>query len=155
LRYLEETKGVRQAAVAGSYRRCKAAQQRGYAYLAITDHSKRVTVAHGLDEKRLAEQVDKIAQLNETLSGTVVLSSVEVDILDMRQKQTERLLRAMDNRCLAILAHPTGQLIGERDGIDIDLERIFMAARERGVAIEVNGQPDRLDSNEWNCQLAK
>ena len=60
----------------------QAAQERGYAYLAITDHSKRVTIAHGLDAKRLAEQVDEIARLNETLSGTVVLSSVEVDILE-------------------------------------------------------------------------
>ncbi len=136
----------------------QAARQRGYAYLAITDHSKRVTVAHGLDEKRLAEQVDKIARLNETLSGTVVLSSVEVDILEdgrldlpdsalshldfaagavhtafglPRQKQTERLLRAMDNRRLAILAHPTGRLVGERDGIDIDLERLCASAGGR------------------------
>jgi DNA polymerase (family 10) len=160
----------------------QAALQRGYAYLAITDHSKQVTVAHGLDEKRLGEQVDEVARLNETLSGTVVLSSVEVDILEdgrldlpnsalrrldfavgavhtafglPRKKQTERLLRAMDNPCFAILAHPTGRLIGERHGIDTDLERIFVAARERGVAIEVNGQPDRLDLDEWHCKLAK
>jgi DNA polymerase (family X) len=160
----------------------QAAQQRGYAYLAITDHSKRVTIAHGLDEKRLADQVSEIAELSETLSGTVILSSVEVDILEdgrldlpnsalsrldfavgavhsafglPREKQTERLLRAMDNPYLAVLAHPTGRLIGEREGIDIDLERILVAARERGVAIEVNGQPDRLDLNEWHCKLAK
>jgi DNA polymerase (family X) len=160
----------------------QAAQQRGYAYLAISDHSKRMTIAHGLDEKRLAAQADEIAKLNETLSGTVILSSVEVDILEdgrldlpnsalarldlavgavhsafglPRKKLTERLLRAMDNPCLAVLAHPTGRLIGEREGIDIDLERVFAAARERGVAIEVNGQPDRLDLNEWHCKLAK
>jgi DNA polymerase (family X) len=160
----------------------QAAQQQGYAYLAISDHSKRVTIAHGLDEKRLAEQAGEIAELNETLTGTVILSSVEVDILEdgrldlpnfalrrldfavgavhsafglSREKQTERLLRAMDNPCLAVLAHPTGRLIGEREGIDIDLERILKAARERGVAIEVNGQPDRLDLNEWHCKLAK
>jgi len=160
----------------------QAAQQRGYAYLAITDHSRRVTIAHGLDEKRLAEQVSDIGALNETLSGTAILSSVEVDILEdgrldlpnsalsrldfavgavhsafglPREKQTERVLRAMDNPHLAVLAHPTGRLIGERDGIDIDLERILVAARERGVAIEVNGQPERLDLNEWHCKLAK
>lgn len=160
----------------------QAAQECGYTYLAITDHSKRVTIAHGLDAKGLAEQVDEIARFNETLSGTVVLSSVEVDILEdgrldlpnsvlnrldfavgavhsafslPRDKQTERLLRAMDNPCLAILAHPTGRLIGEREGCDIDLERVLSGARERGCAIEVNGQPDRLDLNEWHCKLAK
>ncbi len=160
----------------------EAAQERGYGYLAITDHSKRVTIAHGLDAKRLAEQVDEIARLNETLSGTVVLSSVEVDILEdgrldlpnsilsrldftvgavhsafalPRDKQTQRLLRAMDNPHLAVLAHPTGRLIGEREGSDLDLERVLLGARERGCAIEVNGQPDRLDPNEWHCKLAK
>ena len=160
----------------------QAAAERGYTYLAITDHSKRVTIAHGLDAKRLAAQVDEIARLNETLSGIVVLSSVEVDILEdgrldlpnsvlsrldfavgavhsafglPRDKQTERLLRAMDNLHLAVLAHPTGRLIGEREGYDIDLERVLLGARERGCAIEVNGQPDRLDLDEWHCKLAK
>ncbi|HTV46143.1 MAG TPA: hypothetical protein VMF05_12580 [Stellaceae bacterium] len=112
----------------------------------------------------------------------VVLSSVEVDIhengrLDLpnsllrrldfavatvhsafglgREKQTERLLRAMDNPCLAVLAHPTGRLIGEREGLDIDFERVLMAARERSALIEVNGQPDRLDTDEWHYKLAK
>jgi DNA polymerase (family 10) len=160
----------------------QAAQERGYAYLAITDHSKRVTIAHGLDAKRLAEQVDEIARLNQTLSGFVVLSSVEVDILEdgrldlpnsilsrldfaigavhsafglPRDKQTEGLLRAMHNPHLAVLAHPTGRLIGECEGCDIDLERDLLGARERGCAIEVNGQRDRLDLNEWHCKLAK
>jgi len=158
------------------------AQEHGYSYLAITDHSKRVTIAHGLDAKRLGEQIDEIARLNETLSGIVVLSSIEVDILEdgrldlpnsvlsrldfavgathsafglPRDKQTERLLRAMDNPHLAVLAHPTGRLIGEREACDIDLERVLLGARERGCALEVNGQPDRLDLNEWHCKLAK
>jgi DNA polymerase (family 10) len=136
----------------------------------------------GLDAKRLAEQVDEIARLNETLSGTVVLSSIEVDILEdgrldlpisilshldfavgavhsafglPRDKQTERLLRAMDNPHLGVLAHPTGRLIAEREGCDIDIERVLLGARERGCAIEVNGQQDRLDLNEWHCKLAK
>jgi DNA polymerase (family X) len=117
----------------------QAAQERGCSYLAITDHSKRVTIAHGLDAKRLAAQIDEIARLNETLSGIVVLSSVEVDIVEdgrldllnsilrwldlvvgavhsafslSRAKQTERLLRPMDNPHLSVLAHPTGRLIG-------------------------------------------
>jgi DNA polymerase (family 10) len=160
----------------------QAAQQRGYAYIAITDHSKRVTVARGLDAKRLARQIDEIARLNETQSGFAVLSSVEVDILEdgkldlpdsilrrldfavgavhsafdlPRDKQTERLLKAMDNPHIAVIAHPTGRLIDQRGGVDLDIERVLTGARERGCALEVNGQPDRLDLNEWHCKLAK
>jgi len=159
-----------------------AAKERGYAYLAITDHSKRVTVAHGLDADRLARQIDEIAGLNESLSGLIVLSSVEVDILEdgrldlpdsilqrldfavaavhsafdqPRDKQTERLLKAMDNPNVAIIAHPTGRLIDERGGIDLDIERVLRGAEERGVALEINGQPERLDLNEWHSKLAK
>jgi DNA polymerase (family X) len=72
-----------------------------------------------------------------------------------RDMQTERLLRAMENPHLAVLAHPIGRLIGEREGCDIELERVLLAARERGCAIEVNGQPDRLDLDGWHCELAK
>jgi len=160
----------------------KAARERGYSYLAISDHSKRVTVAHGLDAKRLARQIDEIARLNETLSDFTVLKSVEVDILEdgrldlpndtlarldfsvgavhsafdlPREKQTARLLKAMDNPHLAVLAHPTGRLIEERPAYDIDMERVLAGARERRCAVEVNGQPDRLDLNEWHCRLAK
>jgi DNA polymerase (family X) len=160
----------------------QAAQQQGYAYIAITDHSKRVTVARGLDAKRLARQIDEIARLNETQSGFAVLSSVEVDILEdgkldlpdsilrrldfavgavhsafdlPRDKQTERLLKAMDNPHIAVIAHPTGRLIDQRGGVDLDIERVLTGARERGCALEVNGQPDRLDLNEWHCKLAK
>jgi len=160
----------------------QAAQERGYAYLAIADHSQRVTIAHELDAKRLAQQIDEIAHLNQTLSGTVILSSAEVDILENgkldlpdsvlsrldfavgavhsafglpRDKQTERLLRAMDNRHLAVLAHPTGRLIGAREACDVDIEQVLSAVRERGCAVELNGQPNRLDLNEWHCKLAK
>jgi len=160
----------------------QAARERGLAYLGITDHSKRVTVAHGLDAYRLAAQIDQIARLNETLSNFVVLSAVEVDILDdgrldlpdsilrrldfavaavhsafdlPRDKQTARLLKAMDNPQVGVLAHPTGRLIDERGGLDLDIERVLAGAFERGVALEINGQPDRLDLNEWHCKLAK
>jgi len=159
-----------------------AAQERGYAYLAITDHSERVTVAHGLDARRLARQIDEIARLNETLSNFVVLSSVEVDILEdgrldlpdsilqrldfsigavhsafdlPRDKQTERLLRAMDNPHVAVIAHPTGRLIDERGSVDLDIERVLKGAHDRGCGLEINGQPDRLDLYEWHCKLAK
>ena len=72
-----------------------------------------------------------------------------------RDKQTERLLRAMDNPYLAVLAHPTGRLIGAREGYDFDLDRLLKAAQERGCAIELNGQPERLDLDGWHAKLAK
>jgi DNA polymerase (family 10) len=158
------------------------ARGRGHAYLAITDHSKRVTIAHGLDADRLSRQIDEIARLNETVTGIAILSAVEVDILEdgrldlpdsvlsrldlavgavhsgfslPRDKQTGRLLRALDNPHLAVLAHPTGRLIGERQGYDFDIERVLRAARACGCAVEINGQPDRLDLDEWHAKLAK
>jgi len=159
-----------------------AAQTKGYGYIAITDHSRRITMAHGLDPKRLAQQIEAIDRLNETLPGFVVLKSIEVDILedgsldlpdsilrrldlvvgavhaffDMpQQKQTERVLRAMDNRYFSILAHPTGRLINQRAGYAIDMERVLRGAVERGCCVEVNAQPDRLDLTDAQCRLAK
>ena len=159
-----------------------AAQERGYAYIALTDHSQRVTVAHGLDAARLSRQIDEIDKLNPKLSSFTVLKGMEVDILadghldmanevlsrldivvaaihykfDMsRDKQTERIIRAMDNRHVSIVGHPTGRLIGERDPYDIDMERIMMAAHERGCHLELNAQPDRLDLTDVHAQAAK
>jgi DNA polymerase (family 10) len=159
-----------------------AAQERGYAYIALTDHSQRVTVAHGLDAARLSRQIDEIDKLNAKLSSFTVLKGMEVDILadghldmanevlprldivvaaihykfDMsRDKQTERIIRAMDNRHVSIVGHPTGRLIGERDPYDIDMERIMMAAHERGCHLELNAQPDRLDLTDVHAQAAK
>jgi len=160
----------------------KAAAALGYEYLSINDHSKRVSIAHGLDARRLMQQVRSIDKLNEKLSGIVVLKSAEVDILDdgsldlpdavlkeldftvcaihyglrrSREKQTERILRAMDNPYFTILAHPTGRLINAREPYDIDLERIFEAAAERGRIMELNAHPDRLDLDDRACRMAK
>jgi DNA polymerase (family X) len=159
-----------------------AAKKCGYAYLAITDHSRRVTVAHGLDPTRLSRQVDEITRLNDKLDGIVVLKGIEVDILvdgrldlpdkilsrldvviasvhykfDLsRNAQTERIIRAMDNRHVSILAHPTGRLIGEREPYEVDMERIIAAAHERGCHLEINAQPDRLDLADVHAQAAK
>jgi DNA polymerase (family 10) len=160
----------------------KAAAARGYEYLSINDHSRHVTVAHGLDRKRLLGQVRAIDRLNARLDGLTVLKSVEVDILDdgqldlpdsvlkeldftvcaihygfgySRARQTTRILRAMDNPHFSILAHPTGRLINAREAYDIDLERVLEAARERGQILELNAQPDRLDLDDRGCRLAK
>jgi len=160
----------------------RAAQQRGYEYISINDHSQHVTVAHGLDRRRLMRQVREIDRLNGKLRGIAVLKSVEVDILEdgsldlpdevlkeldftvcaihygfrrSRAQQTRRLLRAMDNRYFSILAHPTGRLINAREPYEIDLERVLEAARERGIVMELNAHPDRLDLDDRGCRLAK
>jgi DNA polymerase (family X) len=162
-----------------------AARARGYEYLAITDHTKRLAMVHGQTARRLAAQIEKIERLNAKMIGPrrlVILKSAEVDILDdgsldlpddilkeldftvcsihykfalSEEKQTERVLRAMDNRYFHIFGHPTGRLIGEREPYPIDMERVLRGARERGCYMEVNAQPDRLDLTDAHCRLAK
>jgi DNA polymerase (family 10) len=159
-----------------------AAKARGYDYLAICDHSKHVTIAKGLDAKRLAKQIDEIDRLNEKLKGVRLLKSTEVDILDdgtldlpdsilkeldlrvcaihyqfglSAEKQTERIIRAMDNRYFNILAHPTGRLMGEREAYAVDMQKLMEAALERGCFLEVNAQPERMDLSDMHCRMAK
>ncbi|MGZ4973384.1 MAG: PHP domain-containing protein, partial [Limisphaerales bacterium] len=160
----------------------EAARARGYEYLAITDHSKRLAMIQGLDAKRLRQQIRRIDKLNGKLKGIRLLKSCEVDILDdgsldmpddvlkeldvvvcsihskfnlPADKQTERILRAMDNPYMNILGHPTGRLIDQRVGYPLDIERILQAAKERGCIIEINAQPDRLDLPDFHCQRGK
>jgi DNA polymerase (family 10) len=159
-----------------------AAQKRGYAYLAIANHSQHVGVAKGLDRKRLAQQIEKIDRLNAETGNFVILKAIEVDILKdgsldlpddilqeldviigavhsdfrlSRQKQTERILRAMDNPVFNILAHPSGRLINARSPYEVDLERLIEAAAERGCFMELNAHPDRLDLNDVSSKTAK
>ena len=159
-----------------------AAQARGYEYIALTDHSRRVAMTHGLDPARLARQIHEIDRLNEKLKNFTILKGIEVDILrdgsldlpdsslakldvvvaavhshfDLpRQAQTERVVRAMENRHVSILAHPTGRLIGEREPYDIDMDRVISAAREAGCYLEINAEPDRLDLNDLHAHAAK
>jgi DNA polymerase (family 10) len=158
------------------------ARAKGYEYLAITDHSQRVAMARGLDARRLARQIKAIDRLNERLDGIVILKGIEVDILedgsldlpntilkelDLRvcsvhynlnlppDRQTERIIRAMDNRYCDIIGHPTGRLLNKREPFEISLERIMRAALERGCFLELNAQPDRLDLNDAHCRMAK
>ena len=159
-----------------------AAKAHGYDYLGITDHSKKVTMARGLDAKRLAEQIKEIDRLNGKLKDIVILKGIEVDILEdgsldlgddilkeldltvcsvhyhrklSKKKMTERIIRAMDNPYFNIFAHPTGRLINERNPYEIDLERIMEAAKERCCYLEVNAHPDRLDLTDRHCKMAK
>lgn len=163
-----------------------AARERGFEYVAITDHSARLAVAHGLDAKRLERQIERIDRLNGRLraakAGFTVLKGIEVDILaggrldlpdeilqrldlvvgavhsrlDLpRERQTDRVLRAMDRRCFTILAHPSGRLLGERGASEVDLQRVIRHAKQRGCFVELNAQPQRLDLVDTACRIAK
>lgn len=160
----------------------EAARALGYAYLAITDHSRQVRVAHGLDARALRTQFAAIDRLNAGFGNFRLLKSAEVDILaDGRldlpnkvlaemdvvvaavhyrlglpaDKQTARVLKALDNRRVRILAHPTTRLINQRPEFAAQLERIFAAAAERGVALEINAHPDRLDLDDIHARAAR
>jgi DNA polymerase (family 10) len=160
----------------------EAARDLGYSYLAITEHSQALTMAHGLDRQRLAKQIDEIDKLTDEYHGFRILKGIEVDILedgsldledeilaklDFRvcsvhskfnfstKKQTERIIRAMDNKHFNILGHPSGRLINEREPYPVDMEKVIEAARERGCFLELNAHPDRLDLNDNHCRLAR
>jgi len=158
-----------------------AARAFGLEYLAITEHSRRLTVAKGLDPKRLRQQMAEIDELNVNLKGITLLKGIEVDILEdgaldlpdevlaecdvvvgavhsgfklTRARQTTRILKAMDHRHFTILAHPSGRLIDSRAPYDVDMLRIVRHARERGCFLELNAHPERLDLLDVHCQLA-
>lgn len=159
-----------------------AARERGLAYIAITDHSKRVTMARGLDGERLRKQWDEIDRLNATLDGFEVLKGVEVDILEKggldlgddvlvradwvvasvhygqnqpRKQITERIIGALENPYVSAIAHPTGRLINRRKSYDVDLEAVFQAAHKYGKLMELNANPARLDLDDVACAAAK
>lgn len=160
----------------------RSAIAKGYKYIGITEHSKHVTVAHGLDSKAVLKRIKEIDHFNERLKGITILKGMEVDILedgklDLEdevlkeldftvcavhykfnlpiEKQTERIIRAMDNPYFNILAHPSGRLIHERDPYEVDMEKIIAAAKERSSVLELNAHPMRLDLNDIHCKLAK
>ena len=160
----------------------EAAKERGLKYIAITDHSKRVTMANGLNEDRLWQQWEEIDALNAEVSGIEVLKGVEVDILekgglDIRdeclqdadwvvasvhygQNQpldqiTKRIVDALANPHVSAIAHPTGRLINRRDPYAVDMEAVLDAAVEHGKLMELNANPARLDLNDIHCAAAK
>ncbi len=159
-----------------------AARALGYEYIAITDHSKSVTVANGMDEKRTLEHIKAIRAAQKNVSGIRLLAGIEVDILkdgamDLdnevlaqldvvvasihsymnlpRQEMTERLLRAFENPYVQIVGHPTGRVLLRRDGYDYDMEAVLDAAAKHGVAMECNAYPDRLDLKDIYLRMAK
>ncbi len=160
----------------------EAAKKKGYEYIAITDHTKGLGVARGLDEKRLGEEIRLIDSTNAKLKSFHILKGTEIDIrsdgrLDLaddalaglnivvasihsgfnqpQEQITKRLLSAIRNPYVSVIAHPTGRLIGERDAYAVDIEAVIKEAAKYGVAMEVNSYPLRLDLNDAHIKLAK
>ncbi len=159
-----------------------AAQARGLNYIAITDHSKRVTMANGLDGRRLRQQWQAIDELNARLSNFTVLKGVEVDILEKggldieddvlaeadwvvasvhygqnqpREQITRRILDALENPYVSAIAHPTGRLINRRKPYELDLDAVLRKAQQCGKLMELNANPARLDLDDVGCAEAK
>jgi DNA polymerase (family 10) len=159
-----------------------ACRKKGYEYIAITDHTKAVRVAGGLDRAAFRKQFREIDRLQASVPDLVILKSAEVDILDdgrldldeetlaaldvvvvsvhskfnlSREAMTRRIVKALAHPRVHILAHPTGRLIGRREPYPVDMEAIVRAARDHGVMLEINAQPDRLDLNDVHVQMAR
>ena len=160
----------------------EAARQRGLGYIAITDHSQGLGVARGLSVDRLMEQAAEIRELNRELKGFRVLHGTEMDILgdgsldfpdqvlkeldivvasihsgfgNSREVMTSRIVAAMRNPYVDIIAHPTGRIIGEREGYQVDMEEVLQVAKETGTALEINAYPLRLDLGDAQVRRAK
>jgi len=160
----------------------QAAKAMGYEYVAVTEHSASSAIAHGLNAERLLKQIEKVRQADARIKGIKILASAEVDILadgsldypptvlakldlvtasihsglaGSAQKVTSRLLKAMENPYVDIIGHPTGRLLGEREAMDLDMEKIIAAAAERGMAMELNSHWARLDLKDANLRMAK
>jgi DNA polymerase (family X) len=159
-----------------------AARARGYKYMAITDHSKNLAFANGLDDQRALEHAKRIRTANETIDGIKIFAGVEVDILpdgdlDLSDevlaqmdiviasvhsqfnqdasKMTERLIKAIENPNTSLIGHPTGRMLLRRDPYALDMDAILKAAAKHKVAMELNSYPDRLDLNDRHLRMAK
>jgi DNA polymerase (family 10) len=160
----------------------QAARDRGYKYMAITDHSKNLAFANGLDDKRAVEHIQRIRQEGKKIEGITVFAGIEVDILadgelDLSDavleqmdlviasvhshfnqdsaQMTDRLLRAIANPNTSIIGHPTGRRLLMRGGYSFDLDKVFVAAAQAGVAMEHNSYPERLDLSDLHLRMAK
>ena len=158
------------------------AKEMGYQYIAITDHSQSLKIAKGLSEAQLREKIAEGKRINKKLSGITILIGTEVDIksdgtldypdtllkqLDLvigaihsgfkqkREQITKRIVTAMKNPYLHIIAHPTGRLLGEREPYDLDINQVIEMAGKTGTALEINAHTERLDLDDINCMKAK
>jgi DNA polymerase (family 10) len=160
----------------------EAAMAHGYKYMAITDHSKNLAFANGLDDKRAVEHIKRIRAANDKINGIKIFAGIEVDILadgaldlsdsvleqmdlviasvhshfnQSSAEMTDRLLKAVENPNTSIIGHPTGRLLLRRDAYQFDLDSVLKAAAQRKVAMELNSYPDRLDLCDRHLRLAK
>ena len=160
----------------------EAAKKKGYKYIAITDHSQSLKMTGGLTEEKLREQIELIHTINQELKDFTILSGSEIDIksdgsldypdeilsrLDIviaaihsgfKQESkiiTNRIVRAMQNKWVNIIAHPTGRLIGYREAYQVDINKIMDVAAETRTILEINAYPERLDLNDVYCRMAK
>lgn len=160
----------------------EACRKKGYEYIAITDHTKAVRVAGGLEPSAFRRQFREIEKLQKQVKGLTILKSAEVDILDdgrldldeetlkeldvvvvsvhskfnmTRDQMTARIVTALQHPRVHILGHPTGRLIGRREPYPVDMELVVRAARDHGVMLEINAQPDRLDLSDVHAQMAR
>jgi DNA polymerase (family 10) len=159
----------------------QAAQERGYEFLCITDHSQSTAIANGQSPQRLARQIEQIRKIDAKLRGITLLAGAEVDILadghldfedklladldyvvasihsglsSPRERVTMRTLKAMDNPYVTCIGHPTGRVIGHREAMDLDLPAVIAHAAQTGTALEVNADPSRLDLRDIHCKMA-
>jgi len=160
----------------------EAARDRGYKYMAITDHSKNLAFANGLDDKRAVEHIARIRAVSDAIDGIRIFAGIEVDILadgsldlsdsvleqmdlviasvhshfdQSAEEMTARLLKAVENPNVSLIGHPTGRLLLRRDAYAYDMDAVLHAAARNKVAMELNAYPDRLDLCDRHLRMAK
>jgi DNA polymerase (family 10) len=159
-----------------------AARDRGYKYIAITDHSKNLAFANGLDDERAIKHIEKIRSANDAMNGIRIFAGIEVDILEdgtldlsdevlaqmdiviasvhshfnlTAEAMTKRLVKTIDNPYVSLIGHPTGRILLRRDAYAFDMEAVLQAAARNRVAMELNAYPDRLDLCDRHLRQAK
>ncbi len=158
-----------------------AARERGYQYIAITEHSKNLAFANGLDEKRTVEHAQRLRRANEQIEGITILAGIEVDILadgaldlddsalaqldvviasvhsafNQERPDDRAAAAAVENRYVTAIGHPTGRLLLRREAYRFDLDAVLKAAAARKVAMELNAYPDRLDLCDVHLRMAR
>jgi DNA polymerase (family 10) len=159
-----------------------AARERGYQYMAITDHSKNLAFANGLDDQRAMQHIQRIHEADRQIEGIRILAGIEVDILadgalDLSDtvlasmdlviasvhshfkqepaEMTRRLLRAIRNPHVSMIGHPTGRILRRRDAYEFDMDAVLKEATANRVAMELNAYPDRLDLCDRHLRMAR
>jgi len=160
----------------------EAARSRGFSYIAVTDHSRSLTIANGLDLDRMERQIERVREADDRYEDIRVLTGTEVDILKdgtldypdellaeldiviasihsrfqmTGKEQTKRICNAMENPYVGVIGHLTGRMLGERDAYDLDVDKVIETAARTGTALEINAHPQRLDLNDRHARMAR